>query len=1711
MQEVHPSDVNNHVSIDEPDENHLSPNLDQHHSLVHHYEPLQPPNGLESPYDTSTTPARAKKRKAEDPLLASKAKRISPPWKKVEAEGPSSFVEGGRRKSTRTNLVPLELQPQGNKRQTRGGYSRYQQEKHHHEDPPQSPDGPSNTRKSERRAAATAKVAASSSPITSSSAKTRKSVPDRKPSSERPPSSHFSKPPSPTSTRHSLSRKSAHPPGASLPSHTHAPTHARSTRRTLSKPENDQDTPANFSSPRSLRKIPKLRLWYTPPPIPVFNPGNMPPKRKFSSLQEFLREDEPLGGEDGVASFRKEAVGHAHLINRIIVSGRPGGALDQADLSVVDPGPQEEIPQGHAHPDYLALHAVDLQSRMQKEAVHHRALAKRIATQVAAEVRRRGPQSPEDREAEIRKVTSKIYGTVLSELRSQWMKVATVVRERKVQEFLEQENAAGREQAKRLVDQSEGLLIGRKERRKRATDREGTPISMQYGLGSNEDSLGSGESASSNEDDSEISSSSESSEEESGPDSGPRDDQLTVEELQRKYANIPDYDPDLDDVPIFENQGSVSPQEPEVFESPTSSPGDQLNMADGDLKPYYGELEEVDDDLLDRSSDDSDEDTDESSQESWEVEEDDDEDIIPDEDSHPLLSILPESRKHPTDTAPQDPVANEKNDETTHASSATDQPEQIFNVTGPRKASVAPTTPMHDAANSQLVPVTNSTSEEPSRHSSPSLDSSERPRKAESVSSIEPSLKERSVTPSSHDPRKSSLDIEADVGPQSNAKTQTDNKHDFSELDPGQKSNLSPGYQPAEELGLDVEQTSTKVSISSLLRGKLRGYQYEGFDWLARMYENDTNGILADEMGLGKTIQTIALLAHLATEHHVWGPHLVVVPTSVILNWEMEFKKFCPGFKILTYYGTMDERRAKRKGWTDPDKWHVLITSYTLAVSDAVVLKKKKWHYLVLDEAHNIKNFQSQRWQTLLAYKSRARLLLTGTPLQNNLTELWSLLYFLASKNHEESQTSFGDLAKFSKAFRRPVDQILEAGKEALDEEAQDIVNKLHKVLRPHLLRRLKADVEKQMPKKYEHVMVCRLSKRQRQLYDEYMHLKDTKNKLTSGNYMSIIDCLMQLRKVCNHPDLFETRQIVTSFAMSEPVVSRFAAPESAVRRLLPTKQGPSMNFNLLNMWDCSGYSEGACRSLELSAAHWVRTEYTAELNTAQSKLESDPSSVMESLTSIRREALQSKYANLQDELSYIESKTQRKPMFPWKLLKYLRLEDFPRKRYPSVLPENRLASSSILDEMIVTVPRRSQAFETTITRFGCITPAVTAPGMARHALTDRGMEIVHRARLENPADAFHEPRIRMSIAFPDKGLIQYDCGKLQELDRLLRRLQAGGHRTLIFTQMTKVLDILERFLNLHGHRYLRLDGSTRIEQRQALTERFNSDPRILAFILSSRSGGLGINLTGADSVIFYDLDWNPAMDKQCQDRCHRIGQTREVHIYRFISEGTIEANILRKSNQKRMLDDVVIQEGDFTTQFFDRLDVGQREAYEDADAALNKVFGEDKKYQGNHEDQDSRVGRALGHAEDKEDQAAARDAEQEDLKADAEDAEDFKQEELPILTEVACTTAQASQPALDTEVTKTPPKQPVNIPLRARISEFTELEAQELDKEHRFTDAACGDFGACRLPQDDAIGDDQEPNSVDMALLRFMEYDMRDYRHVPLKADRKPSKKKKA
>ena len=305
-----------------------------------------------------------------------------------------------------------------------------------------------------------------------------------------------------------------------------------------------------------------------------------------------------------------------------------------------------------------------------------------------------------------------------------------------------------------------------------------------------------------------------------------------------------------------------------------------------------------------------------------------------------------------------------------------------------------------------------------------------------------------------------------------------------------------------------TEAASIPTEMPFLLKHPLRAYQQVGLEWMVTLHKKRINGILADEMGLGKTIQTIALLAWLAVECGSWGPHLIVVPTSVMLNWEMEFKKWCPAFKLLTYYGSAKQRKLKRQGWSKANSFHVCITSYALVLQDSPMFRRKKWDYLILDEAHMIKNWKSQRWQTLLKFNSRRRLLLTGTPLQNDLMELWSLLHFLMPH-------VFSSHAHFKNWFCNPLNEMA-ADKQQTSIDHQEVVPRLHGVLRPFILRRLKREVEQQLPQKHEHVVYCSMSKRQKRLYEEYMASAETQSTLASRNFMGIINVLMQLRKVCD-------------------------------------------------------------------------------------------------------------------------------------------------------------------------------------------------------------------------------------------------------------------------------------------------------------------------------------------------------------------------------------------------------------------------------------------------------------------------------------------------------------------------------------------------------------------------------------------------------------------
>ncbi|KAJ1724950.1 swr1 complex component [Coemansia erecta] len=731
---------------------------------------------------------------------------------------------------------------------------------------------------------------------------------------------------------------------------------------------------------------------------------------------------------------------------------------------------------------------------------------------------------------------------------------------------------------------------------------------------------------------------------------------------------------------------------------------------------------------------------------------------------------------------------------------------------------------------------------------------------------------------------------------------------------------------------------------SALLRGSLRPYQLEGVAWLLALHRRRTGGMLADEMGLGKTVQTIGFLGQLASAQGIWGPHLVVVPTSVLVNWQHEFHRWLPGFKVIAYYGSRSERRARRRGWSSPNAFHVCVTSYQLAVQDAAVLRRRPWHCLVLDEAQAIKNFRSQRWQALLAYRAAHRVLLTGTPLQNSLAELWALMHFLAPGDVDGS-ASFAELAQFREWFGQPLERAAAlaiggggGGEEPQGAQAAEAATRLHAVLRPHVLRRLKRDVETQLPRKTEHVVVCGLSRRQRQLYDDFLARAQTRDTLMRGSYVGVMGCLMQLRKVCNHPDLFETRAVRTSWAVSAEPVAGYSAREQAVRRLLLLG-----NSRVLPP---TGLAPVQHAPLALMAAESARRLDATPLLLRRG-LQSARSALLDCAAAADRcwDALQMRpvrtthYRSAAEHAAQQQQAARARRAAGWLRLARLNAARLPTDLLGAVHVCRRAAADQEAQRaerlrdlgLVLTARRRIGVGRPTVERFAFVTPGVVAVPCGPQALAavhvhlrdsnlaqwggDGWAREMHpstlhmRQRVSRHTGLLRASEVRRQIAFPEPSLLQYDCGKLQALDRLVPRLVREGHRVLVFTQMTRMLDILERWMGLRGLRYLRLDGATPPEQRLRLTERFNGDARWSVFISSTRAGGLGINLTGADTVVFYDSDWNHAMDAQCQDRCHRIGQLREVHVYRLVSERTVEEAIWRRQKEKRWLSNVVMQD----------------------------------------------------------------------------------------------------------------------------------------------------------------------------------------------------------
>ncbi|NP_001405749.1 chromodomain-helicase-DNA-binding protein 1-like isoform 2 [Mus musculus] len=480
---------------------------------------------------------------------------------------------------------------------------------------------------------------------------------------------------------------------------------------------------------------------------------------------------------------------------------------------------------------------------------------------------------------------------------------------------------------------------------------------------------------------------------------------------------------------------------------------------------------------------------------------------------------------------------------------------------------------------------------------------------------------------------------------------------------------------------------------------RLRSYQLEGVNWLVQCFHCQNGCILGDEMGLGKTCQTIALLIYLVGRLNDEGPFLVLCPLSVLSNWKEEMERFAPGLSCVTYTGDKEERARLQQDLRQESGFHVLLTTYEICLKDASFLKSFSWSVLAVDEAHRLKNQSSLLHRTLSEFSAVFRLLLTGTPIQNSLRELYSLLCVVepdlfCREQVEDFVQRYQDIEKESKS-----------------------ASELHRLLQPFLLRRVKAQVATELPKKTEVVVYHGMSALQKKYYKAILMKDLDAFENETAKKVKLQNILTQLRKCVDHPYLFDG-------------------------------------------------------------------------------VEPEPFEVGEHL---------------------IEA-----------------------------------------------------------------------------------------------------------------------SGKLHLLDRLLAFLYSGGHRVLLFSQMTHMLDILQDYMDYRGYSYERVDGSVRGEERHLAIKNFGNQP-IFVFLLSTRAGGVGMNLTAADTVIFVDSDFNPQNDLQAAARAHRIGQNKSVKVIRLIGRDTVEEIVYRKAASKLQLTNMVIEGGHFTP--------GAQKPSAEADFQLSEIlkFGLDK------------------------------------------------------------------------------------------------------------------------------------------------------------------------
>lgn len=457
--------------------------------------------------------------------------------------------------------------------------------------------------------------------------------------------------------------------------------------------------------------------------------------------------------------------------------------------------------------------------------------------------------------------------------------------------------------------------------------------------------------------------------------------------------------------------------------------------------------------------------------------------------------------------------------------------------------------------------------------------------------------------------------------------------------------------------------------------GELRPYQKAGYNWLRFLNEFKLGGCLADDMGLGKTVQTLAMLQAEKEAGH--GTTLLIMPTSLVYNWEMEASKFAPQLKVLNYTGTLRNKDVKRF-----EKYDIVLTSYGITRLDIELLKNFYFNYIILDESQVIKNPSSNIAKAVRELKSRYRLVLTGTPLENTTMDLWSQVSFI-------NPGMLGSQTYFRQEYQVPIEK---KGDEAKSK-------KLNSIIKPFVLRRHKSQVATELPEKVENIQYSVMTAEQEKRYEETKayyrgRILDLIDKEGMGNSrFMILEGLTKLRQLANHPKMIE--------------------------------------------------------------------------------------------------------------------------------------------------------------------------------------PSYTG-----------------------------------------------DSGKLEDITHMLENAMAEGHKVLVFSQFVKHLTLVRQYLKSNKIDFAYLDGAS-IDRKEQV-DRFNKDPKVKAFLISIKAGGLGLNLTEADYVFILDPWWNPAVEAQAVDRAHRIGQKKKVFTYKFITRNTVEEKILTLQQKKLRLTQELITTEETIMKQLTRADIEQ-------------------------------------------------------------------------------------------------------------------------------------------------------------------------------------------